>query len=389
MTKKEFLRKAMAEISSDATTRISPIVKARLNNNPIFDIHCHIFDKDCITKNYFLLRLLDNLDSDKNLDDALEFIIDREKDNELDGLFDIMNFDNMQQILDYYINEYAYKKNIICTPLMMDLSEGWYFKPKKSIKDQIDELKILMNSEAIMPFLAIDPRKAEKHGDDNLYNLFMHAFTGENKFYGVKIYPALGYLPSDPRLMPIYEICEAKNIPVTSHCGGTIIRTNKNNFTVKGLQIINNQVVSYMDTIHEKGKEKANRLNNPLLWEPVLKTYKKLKLNFGHFGGYSEWKNYPNDTKQNRIREINRLMREYENLYADFSFNITKDETFNNFSHALDNNQLFRERAMFGTDYWVVLPSGNFRKNQKKFITQINQYKNLLMQTNPQNFLFG
>ncbi|MDA3780904.1 MAG: amidohydrolase family protein [Bacteroidales bacterium] len=389
MTKDEFLRKAMAEISSDATTRVSPIIKTQLNNNPVFDIHCHIFDKDSITKNYFLLRLLDNLDSDKKLDDLLEFIINQEENNELDGLFDIMSFDNMKQILDYYLNEFAYEKNIICTPLMMDLSEAWFFEPKKSMKEQITELKTLMKSRAIMPFLAIDPRKAEKHGDDNLYNLFMQAFTGENKFYGVKVYPALGYLPSDPQLMPIYQICEAKNIPITSHCGGTTIRTNKNNITVKGLQIINNEVVSYIDTIHEKGKEKANRLNNPLLWEPVLKTYKNLKLNLGHFGGVSEWEKYPNTTKQNRISEINRLMKEYKNLYADFSFNITKDETFNNLSHALDNNEIFRERAMFGTDYWVVLSGGDFKKNQRKFITQINQYKDLLMQANPKKFLFG
>jgi predicted TIM-barrel fold metal-dependent hydrolase len=35
---------------------------------------------------------------------------------------------------------------------------------------------------------------------------------------GVKTYPNLGYFPYDKRLYPVYEYCQANNVPILTHC---------------------------------------------------------------------------------------------------------------------------------------------------------------------------
>ncbi len=161
MKAKEFLKKAHTKISDNPLSRIPQSAeKLRNKRSTIYDIHCHIFDKTTIVNSYFLLRILDKLDAEKKFDDILDHIIDVNKDNEFDDLFAIMNMNSMKEILEHYYKHFALQKNIICTPLMMDLEEGWFFKAKKSLDEQIDELKNLMNEYAILPFLAVDPSKA-------------------------------------------------------------------------------------------------------------------------------------------------------------------------------------------------------------------------------------
>ncbi|MFP4025952.1 MAG: amidohydrolase family protein, partial [Thiohalospira sp.] len=363
MKPKDFLKKAHSEISDDPLSRVPQSVKKLKNKSTtIYDIHCHIFDKTTIVKSYFLLRILDKLDAEKKFDDILDLIIDFNKDNEFDELFAIMNMNSMKEILEHYYTHFALQKNIICTPLMMDLEEGWFFKAKKSLGEQIDELKGLMNDYAILPFLAVDPRKADKKGKENLYQLFLKAFSPDhngNQFFGIKIYPALGYLPSDKWLWPVYEICEKKKIPVTTHCGGTIIRTNRKDLKLEGYQIVNDEVVSLkLNFVEPSGKKRAEFLNHPKLWEPVLKQYPKLKLNLGHFGGSEQWKNLAETSFNEIIKTINRLMG-YDNVYADFSFNLAEDCCLDVFLDYLQNNYTVRTKSLYGTDYWMVLAAGD------------------------------
>lgn len=388
----EFLQKAKNEISDNPESRIPASVKTIMHNDEyMYDAHMHIFDKECAAKNYFLLHLIEKFDEKESVrDDIIEILYKRELDNEIDDLFRIMDFNSMSKVLNYYIENFAYQKKMIYAPLMVDLNE-WILKPKKSIHRQINELKRLMNNYPVLPFHAVDPYQNENTGINNLYNLFLHAFTGHNKFTGIKLYPALGFLPSHPALMPIYEICQEKNIPVTTHCGGTIIRTNKNKILLQGFQIVNNQVVSYQGKLTEKGKDKAIRLNDAALWEPVLKTYPKLKLNLGHFGGGYEWSNYPMDTKQNRIKKILELMQTYKNVYTDFSYNLSDKKIITKFFDTITNNENkpFLERVMFGTDYWMVLAAGDYFQNQVDFMDEASNYgvKDMITLKNPRKFL--
>lgn len=394
MTAHEFVTQAMASFSDDPMDRVSDKVRQMISHpGTLFDTHMHIFDKNCVTRNYFLIRLLENLDPDKKLDEALDKIIGNKKDNEFDELFNIMQFDRMEQVIDHYFQNFAYQQNMVTVPLMMDLDEGWYFNAKKKQHQQVKELKDLMATKAILPFLSVDPRKAQKSGKDNLYQLILDAFTPDangNRFFGLKVYPALGYLPSDINLWPVYEVCEAKNIPIVVHCGGTIIRTYQNNYYLYGYQIDSNgDIVSlrhHMDI--PNGKKRADFLNDPKHWEVVLKKYPRLKLNLAHFGGVEHWLNLAKTNRDEAIETINKLMA-YDNVYADIAYNFCDTKFQNIFFKHFNNNFTIRNKTLYGTDYWMALAAGDFKKNHDKFITRLGANKELIMRTNPMKYLFG
>jgi len=393
MKPEEFVQQAMSAISNDPYDRV-PITVAQMMDHPdtVFETHFHIFDKYCVTRNYFLLRMLGHLDPNSPLEDLLEQLVGSNKDNEFDELFKIMKMGSMIEVLDHYLQNFACQSNIVALPLMMDLDEGWYFKAEKTQKNQVDEIKGIMQNRAILPFLSVDPRKAIKRGNNNLYKLFLNAFSPDennNKFFGIKVYPALGYLPSDVSLWPIYEVCEAKNIPVVTHCGGSIIRSNENDYDLHGYQIVNNEVVSLKYHLYiPNGSERASFLNHPKHWEVVLKRFPKLKLNLGHFGGIDHWINLEKTGRDESIETINRLMA-YENVYADLSYNIVDNKFYNVFFENFDTNITIQNKTMFGSDYWMAISAGDFKQNQAEFIQLCGLRKDKIFRENPMKFLFG
>jgi predicted TIM-barrel fold metal-dependent hydrolase len=296
---------------------------------------------------------------------------------------------DMKAVLEYYLDNIAISRQfglkgrpIITSILMMDLEKGWGRTITKSMTQQIDELKNLANEHPILPYLAIDPRRADD-GKDNLYDLFLKAFTeGDVKFFGVKIYPSLGYSPSDERLLPIYEICEKKNIPVLTHCGGEIVSTFEKEIEVR--------IGSKREIWAENNRiDLARRLNNPENWEYVLERYKNLKLNVAHFGGDTAWQEYRDNGSQKRIDKIVELMNVYENVYADFSFNVIEEGIFDTFDVFLSNSIKAKERSLFGTDFWVVLPAGSLVERQEDFLITLEDHRDDLISINPRKYLFG
>lgn len=391
MNTAEFFRRARLEISNDPQSRIPQTVKS-ISNHPdvLYDIHMHIFDKNYATKNFFLLRLIEAVENKKEKVELIEKFYKKHDDTTFSQIFKILEYNTMKEVLDNYYREFSYQSKMIVTPLTMDL-RSWLLKPKKTMLMQINEMKRLMNDYPILPFVATNPASVDEKGMGNLYNLFLRAFTGDNKFFGVKIYPALGYLPSHPALMPIYSICQEKNIPVTTHCGGTIIRAKKTKLTLPGYHIVDKRVVPYEAKPPKKPKEFARFLNDPALWEPVLKTYPNLKLNLGHFGGGEVWEQPNTNDPQQRIATINRLMTEYPKVYGDFSYNFADLYTIPKFLNALSTNPNFKKKAMFGTDYWVVLAESEARNDQTYFIDELAKLglKDALMRINPSEFLFA
>ena len=59
MTTAEFLKRAHQEISNNPWDRLSPATR-KLAEDPdtVFDVHCHIFDRRCLTIRYIALRML-------------------------------------------------------------------------------------------------------------------------------------------------------------------------------------------------------------------------------------------------------------------------------------------------------------------------------------------
>jgi predicted TIM-barrel fold metal-dependent hydrolase len=425
-----------SKLSKDPMSRCSLITKKLLEKEYVIDVHTHFFDIKCINKTYFLLRVLKDFLGLKSVSESeleveysandLYGSIDEYEENWENNLFEKLNKENneirfspdgkkgiidiikatkflkfkkMEDVYEYYIENFSLaepfnlsKTKVLTTALMMDLEIGWNAKIKKTAFMQIEELHQLSKKYPVLPFLFCDPRRAEIDEDEqNLYALFNKAFCGDTSFFGVKIYPALGYDPSDYRLWPIYSLCEKYKIPVLSHCGGESISTGKREINIyegenKVLLKANNR------------KELAYKLNDPWRWSLVLEKFPKLKLNLAHFGGYETWSsatpvNADKDPQQ-RKEVIFSFIKKYQNVYADFSYNIVEVDLTKNLKSILFFEEEIRNKTLFGTDFWVVNKEGDLQKEQTQCLMALENgieeldLKNKLCKLNPYNYLF-
>lgn len=334
--------------------------------------------------------------------------------------------DKQSDLIDFYFDEYALNKQVnlfkdremIVCMLMMDFMDEFGSKmTKKSYYDQIQEINALLakdnllgvevdgpeeNSRGVLPFLAVDPRRVNSKftPKDHLYHLFLDAFDPERggQFFGVKIYPALGFSPSDYRLEAIYKVCSKLNIPIVTHCGGEAVSTFK-----KKIEIFQNFKQSDKTVVEENkdvDKKKRERmifnLNDPKNFIPVLNKFPDLKINLGHFGGNEAWiTNSKFKAYHNRIDTITSLMN-YPGVYADFSFCVSDSDTYDEFKKFLgdSSSSSVLKSVMYGTDYWVVLFNDHQRFAQclNKFTDEVFVNTDLLehmVTLNPDAYLFG
>lgn len=437
-----FLEKAMQSISNDPRTRLSREVKNIIEeNNYVFDAHCHVFDGDCINVKYLATRMIagavgrfkdkilklvtgKSFSSQKSFlsnEQMVEMIYEEQliiPDKDVPSALDRMEKEldqmeveakskksihdanlwefirryrtivrllrsrNMEAVYTAFEQDYAihqvlnYRnggdKKLLTVALGMDLNSGWEDTVPKTWEQQNADLAHLAKNQPILPYLPIDPRR------ENLYEEFLEAFDQSNpQFFGIKCYPALGYLPSDERLMPIFKICAEKNIPVMTHCGGEIVSTFEN-------PIHANRLGERVVVNDSKRENRARRLNEPREWEHVLKECKNLRLCLGHFGGALAWENDPKTA--HRIPEILDMMDQYDNLYADFSFNLESLTAIQNFRKKLykddRDGRLMKERSLFGTDFWVILPISDLITDQHNFVVETESLLTDLLKTN-------
>jgi len=138
----------------------------------------------------------------------------------------------------------------------------------------------------------------------------------------------------------------------------------------------------------KNGKRRGNFLNHPKHWAVVLKQYPKLKLNLGHFGGINNWLDLAKRGQNNAVETVNKLMA-YENVYADISYNIVEKDFLKIFFKQYDDNFTIRNKTLYGTDYWMALVEGDFKKNRDDFLTKFGSRKDKIMRENPMKFLFS
>lgn len=338
---------------------------------------------------------LEQFHEEKELESILDF--DWKKFlGRLLSIIKILKTSKMSKVFKEFHKKYAVQNveggDLLTIVLGMDLNMSWGKAIQESYNEQFYELLNLSYRKPIIPFLPLDPRRADKTTDEDgveyqfnqLYDKFLEAFSkdSERNYFGVKIYPALGYLPSDSRLQPLFEICAAKGIPVVTHCGGEVVSSFKWGFDVD----------RFGETVRCEGdsrKERARWLNEPLHWKPVLEKHNELKLNLGHFGGADAWENLDGETGHRRL-EIFDMMKEHL-VYTDFSFNIESDGATANFVNKLQNqdqeSELIKTRCMFGTDFWVVLPMSNLLEDTRQFMSKVGNDKKRMLKDNVLEFL--
>lgn len=361
------------------------VIEALNNNNLTIDCHCHIFDTTCVPLPYISERY-----KPKGFVAKLMKSIKDITCTDIDDFIKIISYSSMKQIVEHY---YKYKETstTIIAPLIVDMQFGWdnYF-PKK-IRAQVDEIKILMDEYPITPFFPLDPRQIDTppEGQPNLYENFIHAFSGEKCFTGVKIYPSMGFLPSDPKLLPFFEICEKKQIPVTTHCGEDVInQILKEDTIIEGTRLINGERTIYQKTLkkHQYFKN-GEDLSNPIHWREVLEMFPNLKLNLAHFGGFTQWKKYSYNKYPPKISAILELINEYDHVYTDFAYTLSSTKSNKNLRKELKRNPELANKLLYGTDYHLVLINGRLIKSIDRFKKSVYPYWEQISKVNPTTFL--
>jgi len=253
-------------------------------------------------------------------------------------------------------------QNCATMPLMMDLSYAFH-RPLAAgqdgpggglrlsgIRSQVHALRSLSARGNCYPFLAVDPRRPGLI-DAIIDGEFVTQSPGG--FYGIKLYPRLGFHPLSGDLPALYSYCAEKGIPITVHC------------STGGFWVPNHASMC-----------------DPENFRPALMANGFLKINFAHWGNGSErWK-----------ISILDLMNSYPNVYADLSSYGSPQELFN-FKKSLWEHQIVKERTLYGSDYnMVYFTQGGIDLDSyiKSFVDNFSADElAAMMSSNPEAFLRG
>jgi hypothetical protein len=267
---------------------------------------------------------------------------------------------------------------IVLTPLMMDFGykgikdnqDIFYNKPpQKPIVEQVIDVfngikKYRKDSPdkifEIYPFLGINTKNYDMgriqkmldkyfsgyRGSREDFKRHAGAFDGDiehlgsNYFAGIKLYPPLGFDPWPHRpgerekVKYLYDYCCQKRLPVTVH-------GSEGGFTVVS------------------GRQ-ARRYASISKWETVLREYPMLKVNLAHFPIGEKTLLFLPKTK--RLYDIFSLVRQYDNVYVDFSNRAIKEEYYSNLKKFIEKESEkhrfdLRRKILFGSDFMINLMS--------------------------------
>ena len=228
------------------------------------------------------------------------------------------DFDEIAKDIDRCVEDCAEDtgfKFVVRSPLYgkLKMTSGFLFHLEKL-------RRLVMEGEPVYPFLAVDPRRPGIM--DALSNESLISKKGP--FYGVKLYPRLGYHPASKPVQDILDICIERDLPVTTHCGMSGFPSS--DFSLDG-----------------SGAWKYNDFGNPEHFEPALK--KGLRIDFAHMGSC--------DPDYKWAKTIVNFMKKYKNVYSDLSCYTGRDE-IEKIITLFGNSKIFKERILYGSDFDVM-----------------------------------
>ncbi len=356
----------------------------------------------------FLIRLLYNIGSRKDSNSRKEF-------DKYISFLDVGTSNSQTAVFKMALTvgqQYDSAVRIVGLTLNMDHMDN-VSKPKKGIDTQLEEVKEIKRHypSNFFPFLGVDPR--HKSGADLLNWSKQYFETGVSNaatgvacpfFCGIKLYPALGFFPFDPKLDDLYRYAEQQQIPVMTHCTrvgsqyigeeienlippkpAMILPATNPNASLAAQQSIERRIALFSVNGWIKNSKRGENdracdlFGHPENYITLLETYPNLKLCLAHMGGTDEILDPPTGTDLDRgerelaeIRAVDRpswferireMMITYPNLYTDISYTLSDFKDVNtevfrrvtNFFNTLDNQgRPLSERVLFGTDFFMT-----------------------------------
>lgn len=236
---------------------------------------------------------------------------------------------------------------------------------KYDYNEQVHEIKRIksQNLDTCLPFYSVDPRTTSATQLKDM----AEEYVSRRGFSGVKIYPALGFYPFDPKLESFYEWASASGIPIMTHCS----REGAYYMGKIGEEMINPD--SLYNGPLERWPEKFGRLDFPITsgltdnskfcdnfsevynYARVLHKFEDLKICFAHSGGVDEiLKSEGEDKNSSWFTQIKYLMRTFDNIYADISYVLYSKKVFPFLLEVLKDEDI-GHKLLFGTDYFMTL----------------------------------
>ena len=405
---------------------------------PITNAHIHVFDARCAPDRFFLVlpvglvRLIARPLKSFLMSEAGTALINRlaKWTSTLHDKGKISRFlaftkigagrsqDEVYQMALKVGKQYDASIRLIGLTLNMDHMDSEPSNPLsyKNYLTQLEEIRNIKkhSPKHFFPFLCIDPR--HKTGADlrdwvrdQLTDGFEHKGKLYPYFYGLKIYPALGFFPFDPALEEVYAYAEEYGIPIMTHCtrGGSqyigkyiqqLIPKEPAVMQLSTPEAITAfvEITKRIDDYYGKGWIKNNSFGNndracdlfthPQNYIPVLEKFPKLKICIAHMGGEGEfykddklarWWEWQEDKARGfgdliEIREVDKIpwvdrleemMKTYPSLFTDISYTVSylgkKDKVILNrlaeFADLKDKSgQSLGHRILFGTDCFMT-----------------------------------
>ena len=276
----------------------------------------------------------------------------------------------------------------------------------KSYQRQLETFRELkkLHGDNLNAFLAVDPRRPD------MMDIIKENVGKDKTFTGIKLYPPMGYSPTDPFLYGkdgqndcLYKYCIDNHLPIVTHCSAGGFCTFVQHLEVIGAVMpdmkFTSQPVNYtkvteikfktnvLKSFGDAVKERAYRLNHPKLWEMVLDKFPTLKIDLAHFGGD------PDEYGNERRDYIFKLMMKkndagqpkYPNFYTDLSCILEK--TLLQDIYKSKYSQI-PERFMYGSDYFLnLIWDENFKTYYQNFVDVFGGELDRIGRENVEGFL--
>ncbi len=275
------------------------------------------------------------------------------------------------QILRAYANLYGGRDRVaLFTPALVDLDHwiqpGGTPSPLRSQIDLMDYLQRrsdrlgLPKMHGIVPF---DPWRDIAKGGEAL-DLVRLAIE-EKGFIGVKLYPPMGFSPGDQypedpmavcfpplagqyppfrrriakSLNRLYRYCDKAGVPIMAHANDS-----------------------------QQAGSGFGRRAHPRYWRPVMRKYKKLRVNLAHFGGFEEeLKSPPDRAWEHAVIELHdnhapgRVFADLGHMTEVLTSSRVRQALVAKFRRLLEASPQVEEILLFGTDWTMI---GRFEEHE-------------------------